>query len=470
MNAGGETVVLYNPATEQATMPLALLAVGSAVERTRFDVRIVDGRLHADPVAALLDAVDDDTLCVGVTVLTGAPIRNALEVSRAVKAARPDVPVVWGGWHPSLFPVSTLEEPSVDVTVQAQGEDTFRELVARLADGDGYEGLPGTATRSGPHPPRPLADMDGLPPADYGLIDVEPYFRRKPRRQLDYVSSTGCRFRCAFCADPFVFGRSWTAISPERVGDELHHWWRRYRFDDVNFQDETFFTSTDRVVAIAEEFLRRGPRFSWAGTLRADQAWRLDEEALATCVRSGLRRVMIGVESGSAETLERIKKDITIEQVMVAAERCSRYGIAVTFPFIVGFPREPRSSVEATLRLARRLRVMDPAFETPIFFYKPYPGSELTDDVAAEGYDLPSGLEEWATFDYVDGAAGPWVEPTLAGRVDRFRFYNRIAGGVRPWYRRPLQAVARWRCDHDEFRFPVEQRVVERLRPQRELT
>ena len=42
--------------------------------------------------------------CVsGVTVLTGAPISDALRISRAAKRARPTLPVVWGGWHPSMF-------------------------------------------------------------------------------------------------------------------------------------------------------------------------------------------------------------------------------------------------------------------------------------------------------------------------------------------------------------------------------
>jgi hypothetical protein len=42
----------------------------------------------------------DDAVCLGITVLTGAPIRDALTVSRAAEAARPDLPMVWGGWCP----------------------------------------------------------------------------------------------------------------------------------------------------------------------------------------------------------------------------------------------------------------------------------------------------------------------------------------------------------------------------------
>ena len=37
--------------------------------------------------------------------------------------------MIWGGWHPSLFGLECLQEPSVDVTVQGQGEETLAEIV-----------------------------------------------------------------------------------------------------------------------------------------------------------------------------------------------------------------------------------------------------------------------------------------------------------------------------------------------------
>ena len=95
-------VVLYNPRAVFYTMPLALIAIASALDRDKLDVVIIDGRLEADPVAAVV-AASRGALCVGITVLTGAPIHDALAVSRAVRADNPSTPIVWGGWHLSLF-------------------------------------------------------------------------------------------------------------------------------------------------------------------------------------------------------------------------------------------------------------------------------------------------------------------------------------------------------------------------------
>lgn len=465
-------VVLYNPEAVFYTMPLGLLAVGSALDPRRYEVVIVDGRIERDPVGAVL-AATDGALCIGVTVLTGAPIRDALRISRSVKAARPELPVVWGGWHPSLFPTDTLDEPSVDVTVQAQGEVTFAELVERLAQGASLAGLAGIAHRESGravlNPPRPMSPMNDLPPHDYRLLPVERYFQLKRQRQMDYISSAGCHFRCAFCADPFVYRRRWAGLSPERMGEEIDELWRRYRFDELAFQDETFFTYRDRVLAIAEELLRRGLRISWTGTMRADQGARLSDDDLETCVRSGLRRVMIGVESGSQEMMDWMLKDIKVEQVLDSAAKCARHGIGVIFPFIVGFPGESDASVLATLRMVKRLRAMSPRFETPIFYFKPYPGSQITEEVVRQGYRLPQTLAEWAEFDFV-GSSGPWVSPERYRTIERFKFYNRFAWGPETWPRRPLQLLARWRCERDFYAMPVEKAIVDRLKPMPKLS
>ncbi len=460
-------VVLYNPQAVFHTMPLALLAIGSYLDPAKYDVRIIDGRLADDPVGTILAEIDD-ALCLGVSVLTGAPIRDALWITRAAKARRPDLPVIWGGWHTSLFPTETLDEPTIDITVQGQGEVTFGEIVDSLAADRPATDIRGTTTRVHgevvQHPPRPLGKMHDFPPHNYDLIPMERYFHLKGERQFDYISSTGCYFRCAFCADPFVYNRRWVGLEPERIAEETERHWNRYQFTELAFQDETFFTYPKRVVAIAEAFVRQGSRFQWTATMRADQGHRLTDDVFDLCVRSGLRRVMIGVESGSQEMLEWLQKDITIEQVLYSAEKCVEHGIGAIFPFIVGFPGETDASVRATMAMIKKLRAMSPQFETPVFYYKPYPGSLITEAVVRDGYQLPASLEEWADFDFI-GSSGPWVSEQTHELIERFKFYNRFAWGSEHWLRRPLQQVARWRCAHEFYELPLEKKIVERLRP-----
>src|SRR5688572_125225 len=474
MSAGRPLVVLYNPIAGFHTIPLALIALGSALKHDGVDVRIIDGRVETDAEAAVI-AATRDAVCLGVTALTGAPLRDALSVTRAVSAAHPALPIIWGGWHPSLFPVETLRDAGVTATVQGQGERPLLEIVRRVFDGShGFakagelNDIPGV-TSADPDgainqtPALPAEDINHFPAADYGLVPVESYFRLKGQRQLDYVSSQGCRFRCAFCADPTVFNRSWSGLSPERVGDELSWLARQYGAMDVAFQDETFFTHTARVAGIAEALLARNTSLTWMATMRADQGTRLPADVFALCKRAGLRRVMVGMESGDQNMLDWMKKDATVEQVFTMADKCRDAGIAVLCNLIVGFPGESDASVMATLRAAKRLRAYGPNFQIAMFYYRPYPGTPIADAVTREGYRGPTSLEEWSRFED-ETESSPWVTAEKRAMVDRFVFYQRIAWAPSSPLRAPLQAIARWRCAHDNYRWPIEQRVLMALR------
>jgi radical SAM superfamily enzyme YgiQ (UPF0313 family) len=464
-------IVLYNPRAVFWTMPLALLAIGSALDRERYEVVIVDGRL--EPPETLLAQLED-ALCLGVTVLTGAPLHDALSVTRRVRARFPELPIIWGGWHPSLFPQMCLDEPAVTAVVTGQGERSFAALVERLAAGQPLADVPGAALRDEGGRvmlglPRPVEDVNHFPPHDYSLIPVERYFEHKKRRQLDYISSQGCRFRCNFCADPAVYQRTWTGLAAERMVAEIAHWWRLHRFTDLAFQDETYFTYPRRVAAVAEGFLREGLDFSWFGTMRADQGRRLDDEVLALCKRSGLRTVMIGLEAGSQETIDAIQKDIQVEDMWATAEKLVRHGIGAIINVIVGFPGEPPESVAETLRVARALRAMSPAFDLSLFYFKPYPGNPIAERLRQQGYTFPETLEAWAEFDYV-GSRNEWLTPAQHEEIEQFKFYQRLAYGPQRALRRPLQRLARWRLERRDYRFPVERKIVEWLRPPQALS
>ena len=465
-------VVLYNPKAVFWTMPLALTAIGSALDRNRYRVVIVDGRL--DPPESLLAHLED-ALCLGMTVLTGAPLKDALAVGDLVAERFPNLPIVWGGWHPSLFPALCARRKSVTAAVTGQGEETFAEILGRLAEGKDLSGVPGCVFRnpSGEvhaNPPRPLQNINAFPAHDFGLFDVSRYFEKKERRQLDYISSQGCRFRCHFCADPAVYRRGWFGYEPERVVDELRFLWSRYGFTDLAFQDETFFTQRRRVAQIAEGFLKHNLTFTWAGTMRADQGRRLDEETFALCRRSGLRQVIVGLEAGAQTTIDAIEKDIKIEDMWLTAERLVKHGIGAVINVIVGFPDESTESVNETLRVARELRKMSSGFQLSVFYFKPYPGNPIADRLGAQGYRFPATLEEWGDFDYI-GSGNPWLSPVQIREIESFKFYQAYAYDERrSLWRWPLKRLSRWRVERPAYGFPWEKAIIQRMRPSQPLS
>jgi radical SAM superfamily enzyme YgiQ (UPF0313 family) len=467
-------VILYNPKAVFFDMPLALLAIGSALDEKLFEVVIIDGRL-TDNVESEIEAHIKEAVCFGASVITGAPIADALKISAFVKSKRSDLPVVWGGWHTSLFPTETLYDTDcIDITVQGQGEVTFKELVDHISNSIPLDNVKGISFRKNgiPHktPVRPIVDMDSFRRVNYDLINVEAYFEKKGNRQFDYISSIGCFFRCAFCADPFVFQRKFSAISPEKLGEEMTYYKEKYNFTDLNFQDETFFTYAKRIKGIAEEFIKRELNISWAATMRADQGERLSDEIWNLSKESGLRRLLIGVESGSQEMMDWMKKDVKLEQVFYCADKCKNLGIGVIFPFIVGFPGESDKSVDDTVSVIKKLRKLSPKFDTPIFFFKPYPGSSITNDMVEEGFELPSTLDEWSKFDYI-GSSGPWVSPEKEKFINQFKFYLKLAyknkGGKLAY---PMRKIGQWRVEKNNFKLPIEKLLYESLVEQKELS
>ncbi len=304
--------------------------------------------------------------------------------------------------------------------------------------------------------------MDTFSDVNYDLIDVEKYFIKKGRRQLDYISSTGCHFRCTFCADPFVYERKWTAISAEIMVEKLAELHKKYQFTDLNLQDETYFTFRNRVVEIAERLIEKKLNITWAATMRADQGARLSEEDFETCAKSGLRRLLIGVESGSQEMMDWLKKDIKIEQVYTCAERCKKHNIAVIFPFIVGFPDETEKSIISTITMVKELNQMHPSFSTPIFYFKPYPGSSITDEVIKKGYVLPKTIHEWSDFDYI-GSSGPWVSEEKYNFFEKFKFYLKLGFTNQKRIYKPFQSIAKLRCKYNFFSLPIEKKIFDIL-------
>jgi len=122
------------------------------------------------------------------------------------------------------------------------------------------------------------------------------------------------------------------------------------------------------------------------------------------------------------------------------------------------------------LACAKRLRALSPQFKTPIFYFKPYPGSEIVIEAVARGYRLPATLEEWSRFDYVAGEPGPWVSQEKFRLIERFKFFSELAGTPTRGAGTLLQRFASFRCRRDEYRWPIEMLFTRWLLPEERLS
>ncbi len=452
-------IVLYNPAAPYHTLPLQYLALASQIDTDRYDIRIVDARVEPNAATAHSKVLEllPGAACVGVSVITGTPIKDAVRLSSLVRHRAPGVPVIWGGWHPSIFPEQCLREGYADFCVVGQGELTFRDLLSAIESRSGFDTVPGLARLENGefhlNPGRKFTDINTFPPYDYDLIPLETYFRLKGRRQLDFYSSQGCPYRCGFCADPSVYNRRWSGLKSRRMLNDVLETARRYHIDDVVFQDENFFANQRRVIEFCSGMRESDGRFTWSATSRADQIAPLDEGLLKEIHRANLRKVVVGAESGSQDMLDMMKKDTLAEEAIVSAQKLSHAGIGADFNFIVGLPEEPFEETLKTLDTIREIKRINRSFEFNIFFFTPYPGTELFSYMVGRGYRVPQSLTGWSDIGFLS-YSGEWVNRSTRRFVENFKFYLKLS--TRGKMFRPVQYLAAARSRHDFYHLPLE--------------
>jgi radical SAM superfamily enzyme YgiQ (UPF0313 family) len=306
--------------------------------------------------------------------------------------------------------------------------------------------------------------MEGFPAARYELLDVGTYFRRKGRRQIDYSSSRGCPYKCTFCADPMVYRSKWTGLPPERIVAELRDLHTRYAMDEVFFLDDDLFASLKRIQALVDAFIEARISFAWKGTARADELCRLPESFFAKLRQAGCVRINVGAESGSQRVLDNIKKEYEVDEIVTAARRASNAGIQISYSFITGFPGETPDDFRATLNVIKTIRGIDSRMETSVYFYSPYPGTELVQELVSKGLKFPERLEAWETFN-IEGAWLPRDNPRFVSRVRNLNFYLRhgYTDDATSMPRKLLRGLSRFRCERDWYGLPVERYLAEAL-------
>jgi anaerobic magnesium-protoporphyrin IX monomethyl ester cyclase len=466
--------------------PLSLLCLASSLLRAGFEVKLVDNLIYPDYEKAILRETEN-ALCLGISVLTGPHIGAAVRVSRAVKKLRPELPIVFGGWHSSLATQQTLAEPFVNAVVRGQGELTLLELAQRIAAGQDWHGVRGlsfkdTDGRIIHEPERPVANINDLPSPAYHLTDPGVYAAVSGVRQLAYTSSVGCPYRCNYCTDQVFYKRRFNAYRVERVVDELAELVPRYDIEHVPFFDSNFLVDRKRAVAIASGIIASGVKFQWDFQTSTDFLALMSEEDVRLLAESGVRHIGFGTESASQEVLTLMNKRFQhVEQMVETARKTHLAGIHVVFNIILGYPGETEAHRQETFRIMSDIArdYSNVTFSPNIF--TPYPGIPIWPQLKTMGVREPQTLQQWETL-----ALGTNVLPWLRGEdlrklqrsLDYFLLNNQIGKVTKkiPWgrrgVRRLLGAPVRWRIGKSRYSFPWElwlSRAVEKVVTRRSL-
>jgi anaerobic magnesium-protoporphyrin IX monomethyl ester cyclase len=440
------SVLLVFPKTGQDVyginvgLPLGILSLATVLMEGGFDVQLVDERIVDEFPAAIRRAAAGDLLFVGISAKTGHQIHGGLSAAAMVRSLQPDVPLVWGGVHPTLVQDSTIRHPLVDIVCAGEGEATVVELARCLADGGDPATIPGLVLkRDGVPfrtPPRPLIeDLDTLPRPNYGLVDMDDYVTighilREPQLQL--CTSRGCLHRCGYCYNLLFNERKFRFMSAERTFAEIEHLYRTFGVRSLFFYDDYFFGSRPRVMRLLELLEANPMPLLFEVSCRIDFIDRAPMELLLRLKKAGFRELLIGVESGDDSILKLMQKDFTVSQVLAANRKLVEAGIHVKYSFMAGFPGETEAQILETVFLMRRLLRENPnASVTPLGIFTPYPGTLLYERCVEAGMtNFPKSLEEWAAYNWIE-ARHSYLTPKQMLFLNRLnvmsRFFDRRA-------------------------------------------
>ncbi|MBF0131752.1 MAG: B12-binding domain-containing radical SAM protein [Magnetococcales bacterium] len=437
-------IVLYYPKMGMSAslvnhMPLSLLYAAIDSLDVGVSVRVVDGRLAPRRWQQALETqIDSQTHLLGISVMSGAPITNALEVSRWCKKHHPHIKIVWGGPHTMFHGREVLNEPSVDFSISGYGSLPLARLCRNLrgdADAPEFKDIPGLnyrhqgAVMTVPVENRfEFIDYKKIP---YDLIraNLDRYGQMEnAERVFSMYSSMGCPYQCSFCSAPAQYKdiRKKFEIYPfSEVVDHIDHVVSRYGATYIYFIDDDSFVRISHIEAIIDEIQRRGIRvkLGFRGA-RINEIKKMSDTFLNKLADAGTDIMHIGAESGSQKTLDLIKKNCTVADIIDVNLKMARHPeIKCAYNWIVGLPGETIEDIHETRKLMIRLIHDNPnvILFTPNMF-RPLPHTELYEMAVARGYHKPDLVSEWANVENSVEAKRyetlPWVDETMHRQVE----------------------------------------------------
>ncbi len=470
-------VVLFYPAYDGPPLsaPLCLLALASPLLQAGFEVVVIDAAIEQNAEERVLREAAA-ALCVGISVLTGPMILGAIQMAQAMKRRHPKVPVIFGGWHPSLLPSQTLQERYVDYVVRGQGDLTLLEIAERLADGREITDVAGVSSKPAGMihhaPERRLAWLEDLPVPAFQLVDHNAYEELTGVRKLAYATSVGCPYACNYCTDMVFYKRRFNALSSERVVSELTELVPRYRIEEVALLDSNFPVDVHRAIRIARGIADAKIRFRWTFQASTDFLCRMSEDEVRLLGESGVTHMGFGTESTSAPVLKLMnKRHQRVDEMYETARKAELGGIHVTFNLIFGYPGETESDRIETLRtMCDIARLFSNVSFSPNIF-TPYPGIPIWPQLRELGVREPQSLPEWVELPLGKNVL-PWLKGDELIRLRRaleyFLLNNQIRHATRshPFLRRGLRRILgaplRWRIRSNRYSFPWELWIARR--------
>lgn len=303
---------------------------------------------------------------VGISASTSA-LKSALTTAKICKDENKDMKTVLGGIHPTCL---SVESPYLDEVITGPGEEPFLNYI--------------TGTRE---------QIPDVIPAYHTVIDV-----KRPHLQYGRIMTAfGCPFHCSFCVSHKMWSRKLSFRGIENIMEEINLLYHTYHIRSFCFDDDTFTLNKKYVTQLCERLIEENLGINWWCETRVEG---ITEDLVDIMKLAGCSTVAIGVESGSAQVLDSVHKQLKTDEVLKTTRLFQQKGILVDAFFMYGFPNEGPEEIQETIDFLKR---MNPHYAW-LAIVVPYPGTELFEsysDVLPYVYPLTPEYD-WHDFIHIN--------------------------------------------------------------------
>ena len=407
---------------------------------------------HGLSIPEIVERIDPATDAIAVSVMFSQQWPHVDELVRAIHARLPHRPIFVGGEHVTgawQFVLDTC--PPVTACAIGEGEETMVDLAAYVAGTHPLTDVKGIACRIQGHaertePRQRIRNIDDLARPAWHLFPVASYLEAgftygvNLGRSMPILATRGCPYQCTFCSSPAMWTTRYYVRDVADVVDEIADYVECYRATNVDFYDLTAIIKRDWILQFCAELERRKLAITYqlpTGT----RSEALDDEVLAALYRTGCRNICYAPESGSAQTLARIKKKIKPERMVRSMRDATRAGIVVKANLMIGFPDETRNELWETVRFGMKLAWLG-VEDLPLFPFIPYPGTALYDSLRARGVVPEMSNEYFALLGYGDLDSAPSLSPHISSRqLAMVRLVGMLVFLLLGYARRPWRVI-----------------------------
>lgn len=363
--------------------PIGLATLSAVLEKEGHDSDIIDAAALDLGIDEIISRIDPKTDIIGLTATT-PEIDGAIDIAKAIQHSFPEIKIVMGGVHPSLFHKELVESGVCDMAVRGEGEDA----VIAIAMQQPIETIPNLTWRSenGKAVVNPQSsasvDLDILPFPAYHKLPMSKYRSAlgaaKHSPSIGMITSRGCPGKCTFCYWR-MFGPKIRFASAKRVFEQILHLKSCYGIREISFYDDTFTVNHKRVEDLCKLMISKKADISWSCFARVDS---VNPELLKLMKKAGCHQICYGFESADENILRAINKRVNASNISNAIIWTKKAGIDIRGAFMLGSPEETEDTIQKTIDFSKNIGIQFAMFNITT----PFPGTALFDWAVDRGF------------------------------------------------------------------------------------